>query len=561
MHCQLIPFVLTLSSLGVCTGNFLRPTTSDKVQGQNVIAAEEVELNLKKTAEGLLDGRGAVADRIAKIESSLWQTFQSLPKNEMGRLAPRSVRYIVHNYFSKEHGWLIKGLEPHGSHLNSSEVHELTVMQDKAPALVEAMLESRQRDRGLALSDVASMIAVLERMVLDESTALLKDAYGYNGYSLQSKVDKGGLDEILMSYLLLFRRGSITELKSLRAHMLQKRKALTNQGFVDFESDAILNRDFSDRNHVNPFSPRRYAWEETSNIVDSMAENYGKWQNEECLEMKSYLMDLDPLGSGRVPLSTFYAQPKNAAFSFTESADYLRSVGALEESSGGSYVRIVNYMMGPSNCIAHSSYYSVCCLNECESLMNELEHAIQAPVVSPGKLLGLARNISSNSVDAPRDLPQALVASLQTIADRNGGDVPIHGRLFAQWLHYAFPNECPYPQTVENADALTPTHWFETDMAATKSEMSEHMEANQTAFDLNGHLDSAIWSEEEILPLLEPTAKNRGRVSRMVQVALQLSLLLGALRVALSAGHAAMHVFRGKNSKKDDDLWMGSFNA
>ncbi|OLP24478.1 hypothetical protein AK812_SmicGene48940, partial [Symbiodinium microadriaticum] len=31
---------------------------------------------------------------------------------------------------------------------------------------------------------------------------------------------------------------------------------------------------------------------------------------------------------------------------------------------------------------------------------------------------------------------------------------PLHGRLFAQWMHYAFPHECPYPQIAEDASVL-----------------------------------------------------------------------------------------------------------
>jgi len=34
---------------------------------------------------------------------------------------------------------------------------------------------------------------------------------------------------------------------------------------------------------------------------------------------------------------------------------------------------------------------------------------------------------------------------LQEVADAHDGRVPIHGRLFAQWLHHLFPHECPYP--------------------------------------------------------------------------------------------------------------------
>lgn len=39
---------------------------------------------------------------------------------EAGHINSRSVRYLVHNYFAKEHGWLIKGLEPHGHQDNAT---------------------------------------------------------------------------------------------------------------------------------------------------------------------------------------------------------------------------------------------------------------------------------------------------------------------------------------------------------------------------------------------------------------------------------------------------------
>merc|ERR1711981_969440 len=103
----------------------------------------------------------------------------------------------------------------------------------------------------------------------------------------------------------------------------------------------------------------------------------------------------------------FYSQPEEATYQFTESVDYLRQIGALDETGrGGPAVLIPNYLVGPTNCIASSSYYSVCCMNECEGLMNELEHKIQAPKASPERLLALVGNLSSSTVDAPRALPQ-----------------------------------------------------------------------------------------------------------------------------------------------------------
>merc|ERR1719243_440491 len=34
---------------------------------------------------------------------------------------------------------------------------------------------------------------------------------------------------------------------------------------------------------------------------------------------------------------------------------------------------------------------------------------------------------------------------LADVAALHEDQVPIHGRLFAQWLHFVFPHECPYP--------------------------------------------------------------------------------------------------------------------
>merc|ERR1719473_1265908 len=111
--------------------------------------------------------------------------------------------------------------------------------------------------------------------------------------------------------------------------------------------------------------------------------------------MKDALMDLDPYGLGRIPLSTFWSQPAGAVYQFSESAEYLRKTGALDESAPGSpSVLIANYLLGPSNCIASSTYYSICCLSECELLMNELEGKLQSPAAAAERLLRLVANMS-----------------------------------------------------------------------------------------------------------------------------------------------------------------------
>jgi len=71
----------------------------------------------------------------------------------------------------------------------------------------------------------------------------------------------------------------------------------------------------------------------------------------------------------------------------------------------------------------------------------------------------LVEDFSTETVKAPRSIPAKLSARLEDIADHHDGAVPIHGRLFAQWMHHLFPRECPYPQVHGTANPVSPDEW------------------------------------------------------------------------------------------------------
>merc|ERR1719181_1653104 len=73
--------------------------------------------------------------------------------------------------------------------------------------------------------------------------------------------------------------------------------------------------------------------------------------------------------------------------------------------------------------------------------------------------MALVSAMSSDTVEAPRRLSNTLVKRLHSIAQSNNGQVPLHGRLFAQWMHHAFPRECPFPHE-GNANPQTPDEWM-----------------------------------------------------------------------------------------------------
>jgi len=265
-------------------------------------------------------------------------------------------------------------------------------------------------------------------------------------------------------------------------------------------------------------------------------------------------MGLSPDGSGQVPLSIFYAQPQTADYQFTESVEYLREIGALDESARvGARVRVANYMEGPSNCIASSSYYSVCCLSDCQAIMNELEGAIQAPTAPAERLLRLVANISSPSVESPRQLPSVLDEKMRTIAETNGGEVPLHGRLFAQWLHHAFPNECPYPLVSGSAAALAPSHWQDgSRTTASAEERRRLVEEAPEAAEAFEEARELPWNDEELLILNEPPVHSGGLVRDAMRVAMQFTMLLLVVRTAV-AGWRGM-AGTSKDSKADCGL-------
>merc|ERR1719450_1469551 len=152
-------------------------------------------------------------------------------------------------------------------------------------------------------------------------------------------------------------------------------------------------------------------------VAERVGENFGSFQDQECRQIKDSLVAMEQSGTGRVLLSDFYKPALGGNWQFQETASYLRKLGALDESdSKKPRVIIPNYMAGPSNCIASSSFYSVCCMDECEGLLGHLEQQLAKPEASSTEIASLVTQLSSSSVLAPRTLSANLQGRLGEIA-------------------------------------------------------------------------------------------------------------------------------------------------
>lgn len=163
--------------------------------------------------------------------------------------------------------------------------------------------------------------------------------------------------------------------------------------------------------------------------------------------MKYQLLDREASkGSGRVRMLDFHSADLN----FEESPEELRSMGALDETNPDEpQVIIPNYLMGATNCVSPAGYYSICCLDECEELMDKIEGQFEAPTASPKAIALFVASLASATVPGNGSLALGLLEMLEGLATHNGGMVPLHSNKFAQWMHQAYPRECSEPRLAD----------------------------------------------------------------------------------------------------------------
>jgi len=519
-----------------------------KDAAHRTISIKDIEARVSASLKLVLNGKaaGAQQEQLSNIQAAMWKTFHAMPKNAVGRLSPGATRHMIRSYFVARHGWIINGLEVESMNFNTTELHDSVILLEKVPQLVEDLLAANRRDHGLLLTEVVAMAGVLEQLILDETFELLHVAYTFNDCTTSDRVDSYTLLKIMASYVVLFEAGANANLTDGAKHRLIMKK-LENHGggwhdIRVFIHDTVRNSHYSQKDRRNPFTPTLYSFDDAWQLAAVLLSGYGAVQDGECRGMTDALAQLDPNGNGRVPLHTFYSQPPTADYQFKEAAHYLEKIGALDKASSTPQVRIANYVQGPSNCLVHASYFSVCCLAPCHGITRELEGSVRAPSAPPEQLLSIVGNISSPSVDAPRQLSVGLQNKLNAIAVQHGGEVPLHGRLFAQWLHFAFSQECPFPHLVENTSVITARHWqagkngFRV-TPAEKSRLIQEGAAIEEAF--LGDPLALEWSNEEVLPLQPLQQRGHNTISIAASAVVLVSMILVVIRIGLASLQAA----------------------
>jgi len=501
------------------------------------VTEEDIRSSLLEEVEGAL-GEGSATNRLRLLEATLKPMFDSLPKNEQGNLDHRVVRYALHRLFVMRHGWNIRGLGFHSAESNVSSTEG--ILKDQVPAYLQDMFEKELGAKGLGLRELAVMAAALEHLIHKEAVVKLGSVFKIFKTFPTAKVTEARANEMLDTYMTAFILGenlanlTLYEARSLNDDMPELFKSWG-------ETQALVRRIRSNMTEESKNIAPRYTFSSLAKIVQAIGEEYGTFQNLECHQLKSALVKMDSTGNGRVKLSDFYRPSSGGDWQFQESVAYLRHVGALDESDADSKsVIIVNYLHSQANCIASSGYYSVCCKDECESLLGYVEEKVAAPEATPATLAALVENLPSASVEVPRKLSPHLLTRLDDIAALHNGVVPLHARLFSQWMHHAYPRECPYPHVSGTTSQQDMDEWaMETGLEslASDEEIRTFTSAEEPLAKEQEEGDrimaSLPWSPEEELLVVRATPRDKGLSSLFSLRPLILLMLIASSAMAI----------------------------
>merc|ERR1719226_36553 len=142
----------------------------------------------------------------------------------------------------------------------------------------------------------------------------------------------------------------------------------------------------------------QYSFDDAHEIIGGLSKSFASFWESECTNMKTGLEKMDVHRTGRVPLSKFYSTALDADWRYGESEQYLRELGALDETSmwKGKQVIIPNYIQSASNCVVVHSHYLICCRNRCADILEDIEAAVGAPVADAAVIWELLKNASAS---------------------------------------------------------------------------------------------------------------------------------------------------------------------
>eukprot|EP00927_Polykrikos_kofoidii_P059959 TRINITY_DN55040_c0_g1_i1.p1 TRINITY_DN55040_c0_g1~~TRINITY_DN55040_c0_g1_i1.p1 ORF type:complete len:557 (-),score=94.37 TRINITY_DN55040_c0_g1_i1:248-1918(-) len=368
--------------------------------------------------------------RIEEMQTALKPTFDILAKGD--RLDHDGVRYLLNRFFFQQHGWMINGLQDTG---NAPKRSPKLIMRHHIPEVVQDMFEHRVGNEGGAtLKDVVSLAAVIEHLIRDELEGRQETLYEALGYKRTDNLAYDNTLTIMELYMINFLRNDDASMWSdEQIRMLEMRFHLQYRAWPKLKlvvREVLAGAAMSGQTS--------FSFAEVTKLLEVMADRFAPFYGTQCQTLRSGLLSLEDGKSGRVRLADFYSAGVETIPELREPVDVLRSIGVLDEVDPANIrVIIANYVSGFSNCIARTSFYSTCCADSCGPILDKIEAKLGKAEAS--------RDEIKSAIEETTVLTPWLQQRLEDLARHHGDRIPLHGRLFAQWLHFIHPRDCMYP--------------------------------------------------------------------------------------------------------------------
>jgi len=465
--------------------------------------------------DSVQDGNGEAFRSVAKqdlpkLEADLKPLVATLPSGpDVSRLGPTAVCYVLHRLFMRNSAWLVKGLNPQGMAWNKTSPSQ-AVLFTKMPKRIQQLVEEKLAGPGLDLSETAIVAALFRHFVHQEASEMLHKVYTLRG--MPSDGGTGANEsqiavEMFASSFVMGRRPAVMTRSGMMSDLQSMPETYPAWPFVRARIRKVMKEQFEEAPTTSAAAqgPDFLA---AARVAHEVTDRLGFWQQPACGGLKETLVKMEDRGTGRVRLASFYGKSLHeGTWQFSESESYLRQLGALDESNPNNpRVIIPNYMYGASNCIPTTEHISVCCASECEVITQQLEAVVACSEAPPETIAAVVTSLPSSTVPANRTLSALMLHRLNSIAASHNGVVPLHGRLFAQWLHHAYPRDCPYPHVAGTTHPQDTDDWMKNtglDYTALAADMARHAGSDPRHWKQPGSasrpLESAPWSYEEEL--------------------------------------------------------------
>eukprot|EP00928_Gymnodinium_smaydae_P094691 TRINITY_DN7993_c0_g1_i2.p1 TRINITY_DN7993_c0_g1~~TRINITY_DN7993_c0_g1_i2.p1 ORF type:complete len:616 (+),score=100.26 TRINITY_DN7993_c0_g1_i2:86-1933(+) len=394
--------------------------------------------------------------RLAELSASLRPLFVALPKDTDGMLSYQTSRYAVHRFMMQERGWYIRGLE--SSIAESGETNGID--SEWVAAYLHGQILQRTGSMGTSLSDLALFVAALEHLIYFDASNRLRAVYEYLGFAVekpQAKTDILCVMDAFMFYMVSFDNLAQEADKDPftipgNYSPAMRRDELCDGSLVDQISTEPVLKDWRHaiEDTVGDEADDKLSFSQATRFANKFLDNYHVIQQADCRALKKHLVSAEESSgnhkAGSLDLTSYHKLDQFGDYQFQESEEHLRRAGILDETSKTPYLVLANYVGSRINCVESSGMFAICCQNECDAVLAQLEVQLEASAASASEIVAILTKLSSISSFAPLEPSSDLLDRLSFLERAHHGVVPIHSEGFAMWMHNVYPRECPQAQ-------------------------------------------------------------------------------------------------------------------